>query len=68
MSANTTVEVKKTTAKVLEELKNKYKAKSMDETVMKLISKAEHVPDSMFGAHPKMRSFTKSDEGRYHEI
>lgn len=38
MTTNTTVGVKKTTAQVLEELKQKYKARSMDETLRKLIS------------------------------
>jgi hypothetical protein len=65
---STTVEVKKTTAKVLEDLKRKYHARSIDETVMKLIGKAENIPDSMFGAHPKMRSFSAKDEARHHEL
>jgi len=65
---STTVEVKKTTAKILEELKQKYKSKSMDETLRKLISKAENIPDSMFGAHPKMKPFTRANEAKGHEL
>jgi hypothetical protein len=64
----TTVEVKKNTAKILEELKRRYKTKSIDETLRKLISKAESVPDSMFGAHPKMNPFTRIDEAMTHEL
>ncbi|MHB1868029.1 MAG: hypothetical protein ACYCPP_03690 [Nitrososphaerales archaeon] len=59
---STSVEIKWTTAKLLEEMKQKYKTKSADETIRKLIGKAENVPESMFGAHPKMKGFTKSDE------
>ena len=65
---STTVEVKKTTAKLLEELKQKYRAKSIDETLRKLIDKAENIPDSMFGAHPEMKPFTRDDEAQGHEI
>ena len=56
-----TVEVKRNTAKLLDEIKHKYNARSMDGTIRKLIDKAENVPESMFGAHPKMKSFTRSD-------
>jgi hypothetical protein len=65
---STTVEVKRTTAKLLEEMKQKYKAKSADETIRKLIDKAENVPESMFGAHPRMKRFTRSDESNVHEL
>ncbi len=68
MVMSTTVEVKKNTARVLEELKRRYKAKSIDETLRKLISKAENIPDSMFGAHPKIKPFTKADEAKNHEL
>lgn len=44
------MKAKKYTAKVLEEFKVKYHAKSMDETVKRFISKAEHLPDSMFSS------------------
>lgn len=65
---STTVEVKRNTAKVLEELKRKYGARSMDETLRRLISKAENIPDSMLGAHPGMRPFKRSDEAEFHEL
>jgi len=64
----TTVELKRLTARLLEEMKKKYKAKSADETIRKLIEKAENVPKSMFEAHPKMKKFTESDEAHGHEI
>lgn len=65
---STTVEVKKNTARVLEELKRKYGAKSIDETLRRLISKAESIPDTMFGAHPEMKPFQPSDEAEFHEL
>ncbi|MGI0081664.1 MAG: hypothetical protein ACRECH_18845 [Nitrososphaerales archaeon] len=68
MVMSTTVEVKRNTAKLLEEIKQKYKAKSLDEAIRKLIEKAENVPETMFGAHPKMESFTRSDESNVHEL
>lgn len=65
---STTVEVKRNTARVLEELKKKYGAKSIDDTVKRLISKAESIPDSRFGSHPEMKAFRRGDEVRLHEL
>jgi hypothetical protein len=65
---STTVEIKRNTARVLEELKKKYRAKSMDETVRRLIDKAENIPETMFGAHPTMKPFKPSDEAEFHEL
>ena len=65
---STTVEVKKNTARVLEELKRKYRARSMDETLKRLIRKAENIPDSMFGSHPEMKPFNSRDEAKFHEL
>lgn len=66
-AATTTVELKRNTARMLEDLKRKYGAKSMDETVKRLISKAENIPESMFGAHPEMKHFTRRREAP-HEL
>jgi hypothetical protein len=66
--STTTLEVKRNTAKLLEELKQKYATKSADETIRKLIQRAENVPDSMFGAHPNMRRFREFDESHGHEL
>ena len=60
--STTTVELKRNTAKMLEELKKKYGAKSIDETVKRLISKAENIPESMFGAHPELKPFVRQEE------
>lgn len=68
MPTTTTVEVKRNTAKALEELKKKYGAKSIDETVRHLIFKAENIPDSRFGAHPEMNAFKAKDEAKLHEL
>jgi predicted nucleic acid-binding protein len=51
----TTVEVKRNTARMLEELKKKHHSKSMDETLRRLVIRAGNIPDSMFGSHPKMK-------------
>ena len=65
---STTVELKRNTAKRLEELKRKYGTRSMDETVKRLISKAENIPDSMFGSHLRMKPFKQEDEAGSHEL
>ena len=68
MEMSTTVELKKNTARMLEGLKRKYGARSMDETVKLLIRKAEDLPDSMFGAHPEMKEFGPRDEATSHDV
>jgi len=66
--STTTVEVKRNTARILEHLKKKYRSRSMDETLRRLINKAEGIPDSMFGSRPKMKPFTPRDEAKFHEL
>ncbi len=39
----------------------------MDETVKRLIGKAEDIQDSMFGSHPRMKSFKQTGEAKFHE-
>jgi len=65
--ATTSVELKRTTVRMLEDPKRKYGAKCMDETVRRLIVKAESIPGSMFGAHPEMKPFTRKKEAP-HEL
>lgn len=67
-SMSTTVEVKKSTLQMLEELKRKLQARSIDETIRKLILKVQGVPESKFGAHPEMKPFTSKDEAKTHEL
>ena len=68
MAVSTTVELKRNTARVLEDLKKKYGTRSMDETVRRLIEKAENIPDTMFGAHPRMKAFGPGDEADFHAV
>jgi hypothetical protein len=37
------------------------------EASKKLVDKAQNVPESLFGAHPKMKLFTEADEAWSHE-
>ncbi len=62
---STRVEIKRSTARLLDELKRKYAAKTIDETLRKLINKAERIPNTMLGAHPQMKSFTLEDEAKF---
>ena len=65
---STTVEVKRSTLQMLEELKRKFKARSIDETIRKLIVRVQGVPESKFGAHPQMKPFTSRDEATDHKL
>jgi hypothetical protein len=64
--STTTVELKKNTVRILEELKKKYGAKSIDETINRIIFKAENISDSRFGSHPEMKAFKQKEEAEFH--
>jgi len=66
--SKTTVEVKKTTLQALEELRSELGVKSLDEAIKVLIRRVRNVPESRFGAHPEMKSFTCKDEASAHEL
>lgn len=63
----TTIAVKETTLQMLNNLKEKMKAKSLDETITKAIQKIEKIPDSMFGASPGIGPFREKDRAKFRE-
>jgi hypothetical protein len=64
----TTIAVGIHTLKKLESVKKKIGARSFDETVQKLIERAVGVPNSMFGAVPKLRSLTDTEHEEFQRI
>lgn len=64
----TTIQVRNLTLDKLLSLKTKYKLKSYDELLNRLISIEKNIPKSKFGVHPEMKSFTKKDEIDFHEL
>jgi len=63
----TTILLEKETVQVLEKLKSKYNVNSYDKLIREMIGKETRVPKSLFGAHPKMKSF-KRDGKDFHEL
>lgn len=53
---------------VLRDLKERFHARSYDETVMRLVSKSVDIPLSKFGSRPKMKPFMGDDRGAFHEL
>lgn len=65
----TTIAVKKSTVQLLLRLKQKLEARSLDETIMKVIQKAENMPSSRFGSQKnKLKSFKESERATTHEL
>jgi hypothetical protein len=64
----TSIMVNESTLQLLKQMKSKFHAKSIDETVVKLITENEAIPKTRFGAHPNMKSFTRNDRGSFHEV
>ncbi len=62
-----TIAVKENTLQMLNNLKGKFKAKSLDETIIKIIKKIENIPDSGFGVQPKLKSFKESERATFRE-
>ena len=64
----TTVQVTEKTLQMLNKLKEEMKARSHDEVIKTLISERKRIPRSMFGANPKLKSFSEEDEAEFHEL
>ncbi|MBI2452026.1 hypothetical protein HYV50_03025 [Candidatus Pacearchaeota archaeon] len=64
----TTIAVKSSTAQVLLRLKEKLRAKSVDEAIVKILQKTEKISLSRFGSNPKLRSFTEKERAKFHEL
>lgn len=64
----TTVQVAEKTLQMLNKLKEEMSARSYDEVIKALISERKGIPRSMFGANPKLKSFSEEDEAEFHEL
>ncbi|MFA5771928.1 MAG: hypothetical protein WC974_04265 [Thermoplasmata archaeon] len=64
----TTIQIDDTTHQILREIKEKSKAKSYDEVIKNIVSGMANIPESMFGAHPDMKKFSRKDRAELHEL
>ena len=65
-SSVVTIKIEESTLQLLKALKEETGSKNFDDAIRKLSER--RVPKSMFGAHPKMSSFTEKDKIRFHEL
>lgn len=57
-----TIAIKEKTFQILEDLKNKEKANSFDELIVRLVVKETNIPKSMFGSFKgKIKKFTRKE-------
>ena len=61
-SSVVTIKIEQSTLRLLKALKEETGLKNFDDAIRKLSER--RVPKSMFGAHPKMSSFTEKDKIR----
>ncbi|MEK6850458.1 MAG: hypothetical protein AABX85_02705 [Nanoarchaeota archaeon] len=64
----TSIAVKESTAQILAILKQKFRARSMDETIIKVLQKSENIPKSRFGSTPKLKEFSHRERAQSHEL
>lgn len=64
----TTIAVKESTLQLLEKVKKKTEAGSMDEIIQILLRKFERVPTSRFGSQPRLSKFEGKDRMKAHEL
>jgi len=64
----TTVRVSEKTLQMLNRLKKELGARSHDEVIRRLIFERKKIPSSMFGSNPRLRSFSREDEVKFHEL
>ncbi len=64
----TTISVKESTVQMLMQLKQRLEAKSLDETIIRMIQKAEKIPVSRFGSQPTLKKFTERERKKDREL
>ena len=64
----TTIAVKESTAQILARLREKMKAKSIDETIIKVLEKSNEIQKSQFGVDPNIKSFSRKERAKFHEL
>lgn len=68
MVMETTIAVKESTAQILAMLKERMKAKSMDETILRIVHKTENIMKGGFGSNPGLKKFSDKEKARFHEL
>ena len=63
----TTIQVDAKTLRLLKQLKGRWKAKTYDELIRRLISKRVEVPRSFFGVDPHLPPFSEEDHLIFHD-
>jgi len=64
----TTIAVKESTVQLLVKVKEKLGTNSLDETILKVLQRAENVPSSRFGSQPRLKKFSERDRSKFHEL
>lgn len=64
----TTIAVKEITLQLLTQIKKKIGADSLDETIVKVMQKAEDIPTTRFGSQPNLKSFSESERASFHDL
>ena len=64
----TTIAVKESTAQLLTKVKQEIDAKSLDETIIKILSEFKNLPSSRFGSQPKLKPYTEKERAHSHEL
>ena len=64
----TTIAVRESTAQLLAAVKERMHARSMDETIVRILQKNEGIPKSGFGARPKLKIFSEKERAEFHEL
>lgn len=64
----TTIAVKESTLQLLTQIKKKMGADSLDETIVRVMQKAEDIPTTRFGTQPKLKKFSESERAHFHGL
>ena len=64
----TTIAVKDSTVQILARLREKMKAKSIDETIIRIVNETGKIQKSRFGSQKGLRKFSREDRAKFHEL
>lgn len=63
----TTIQIDTKTLRLLKQLKGRWKTKTYDELIRRLLSKKTDLADSLFGVNPGIPSFSEEDHLKIHD-
>jgi len=65
---DTTIAIKENTLQILSNLKEKMKARSVEDVIIKILQKSGNISKTRFGSNSKLKKFQEKERANAHEL